>query len=759
MVTGIEPRRAGRLEGGSASVAAHEINWRKPGDNELIAFVETQVKAHDDRHYDWVRRAKTQLAWAAGDQLKIWDDNRRELVDSYDVQANRIALFVNRIKPAILNWVSVITARPLSFRTTPETAEDNDIASAKVGDKLVRYYWRRLLGDSNFIDMLWLTFCTGCSFLQSTWDSNVGSETKLGAADLMSPQELAGGNGMGLRQRFAGLLGELMGVSPDDATDHIGQDDKVSTFDGDLACTLLTGFDVTPPVGCVSMEKAPWLVVRQYERIEDLRDLYGRKAKDITGGRPEPFSAHTDISVTPQDLTGVSQLGVDMDHAMTFTVWRPSRRYLPKGHRSVICQGKVLAKGDNPYDHGEIPIVMVRELPSPKKFWPPSTVEDLMAVQAEVNITMSQVAEHKAKIIDPKIIAERGIGLDEMAFTQPDEIVEVNPGKIERVKQWPPEALPSYLPWWEQAILRAFEDTSRNHAPSYGKQTGNMRSGKHVIALQEADARLNAPMLRMLKESFGHVGRQWLQILHQFVDESRITTLVGENHEPEVLTWSKHDLPAAEFNVECDLGPAIDRETTTNLIDTLTARGWLVPGEQGHRETVFKWLGEGVAQQIDESENDRRNAALENARLLQGQPAPTSDGDDDTVHLDEHSRMQKTGQYRMALAQDLELEKVFNVHKSDHERRRIMKRVRQEIAQAVITRDMMNLHGLMPPPEQNGQQRGSRNGRPKSQGQGQGKPSGAPNQGTYRPRQGKMRTQGQRAQRAPRLGSQTRRSQ
>ena len=760
MTATYEPRRAGRSASGRAGIAAHDINWKNPSDGDLISFIDAQVVAHDARHWEWVRKSRVQLAWAAGDQLKIWDDNQSRLIDSYDVQADRIALWVNRIKPAILNFISIITARPVSFRVSPATAENDDMAAAKVQDKLVRYYWRRLLADTPFIEMLWMVFCTGCAFLRSTWDSNIGSERKLGATDLGIGEMGAPEGNRNNRARFVKTIADLMGIDPEDASDQLDGNDTVSVFDGDLTCDLLTGFDIIPPVGAVSIKKAPWLVVRQPERIEDLREAYGAKAKDLMGGYHEPF-APAAYELNSGDRESRLQLTDDLDHATTYEIWRPDLKYCPGGFRAKICQGKVLVKGKNPYEHGEIPIVMVQELPSPKQFWPPSTIEDLMPIQAEVNITASQIAEHKASTIEPTKLAERGIGLDEMAFTAHNEIVEVNAGKIEKIKPWVPEPLPAYLPWLQQNLRQDFDDVSRNHPSSYGKQSGSVRSGKQAIAMQEADARLNTPMLRMLRASFGDVARHWLRVLHQFTDEARTTTLIGENHEPEVIVWSTHDLPTAEFNVECDLGPAVDRETTLDLIDKLTARGWLVPTEPAHRGTVFKWMGEGIAHQIDESENDRRNAAIENMKLLRGEPATLSDGDDDSVHLEEHTRMQKTGQYRAALAQGPDVEEAFEIHKRHHERSRIMKRMRQEIAQLTMQRDLMAANGLNPQPEQGAGAGGNgRSGQPQKRNgrQQQGRPSGAPNAGTYHPRQGKMQVQGRRADRAsrgtaPRLGT------
>lgn len=692
----IRARRGGRFAG----IAAHEINWRHPDDADLIAFVESQIKDHDERHYGWMRSARVQLAWAAGDQLKIWDDGSRSLVDSYDVQADRIALFVNRIKPAILNWISLITARPISFRVHPATAENDDIAAARVQDKLARYYWRKLLAHDTFIDALWMMFCTGCVFLKSTWDPLAGSEFDVTAGDVMSDAELKfeKGNGSPIRQRFRKLIARLTEIEPADV--ELDDQGAYGTAEGDLSCTVVTGFEVVPPPRVASIKEAPWLILRHHQSIEDLKAKYGRKAADIG---PDPSGGYQGLQWDYDYMGGETgqypqiRSPHDMrDHALTYEIWRPHTRQLKNGFHAVICQQRILKRGKNAYEHGEIPLVMLRELPSPKRFWPPSSVQDLMSLQAEINITRSQVAEHKAATIEPRIIAEKGCGLDELAFTGRNEIVEVNAGKLNSVKPWIPEQLPSYLAYWETSLRRDFEDVSRNHGPSFGKQTASIRSGKHAIALQEADARLNTPMFRMLRGSVGAVGRQWLSILKQYGTEKRTLTVIGESNQPEVLVWSAQDIPSAPHNVECDLGPPMDRQTTIELIDMLTFRGWLMPSKGEDRDTVYRWLGQGVTQQMDESEQDRINAASENKELLAGRLPTVSDGDDDTVHLLEHAREQKDPRYRRMVNNNPQLERQFAIHKHNHERQRIKKMVRQQIAAAEIQRDLAQAAGLPP---------------------------------------------------------------
>jgi hypothetical protein len=681
-----------------------------------------------------MKRAQLQLAWAAGDQLKRWDNVRRDLVDSHDVQAGRIALFVNRIKPAILNWISLITARPVSFRVSPATSDDVDIASARVQDKLARYYWKKLVGDKMFVDSLWLMFCTGCAFLKSTWDPLLGDEFRVGPDDVFESDELEtnrlyGGNGTGIRERFSGFIGSLLGIEPGEVA--LDNEDRFEVHDGDLDCTLLTGFDIIPPQHAHSIEKAPWIITRQYRHMEEVRQRYGKKADKINPSSGTDHIGSLDQGLETLGGYGEGPLNVaagSPDHVRVYELWRPACRAYPKGNHAVVAQNVILKKGRNPYDHGEIPVVMVRELPSPRSFWPASTVQDLMPLQVEINVARSQVAEHKAATVEPRILVEKGHGLHSKAFTAPHELVEVNPTFVSqgKVRPWIPEPLPAYMPYWEQSLRSDFEDVSRNHAPSYGKQKGNVRSGRHAVALQEADARMNAPMMRMLRDDLGHVCRQWMKILRQFTDEQRTITIIGENSEPEVLHWSGQDLPAAEFNVECDLGNALDRQTTIELIDMLTARGWLNVQTPGDRETVYRWLGQGVTQEVDESQQDRSNASLENQEMLEGVLPPVSDGDEDTIHLMEHTKAQKGAEYRRKLKFDPRMERLFLIHKRNHEQQRIRKTVRQRVEAMQMVRDMSAEAGLPSPMEAGqgapGQQGGAKHPAP----QKPGGPSGAP---------------------------------
>lgn len=683
----IEPRRTGRHD--SPGLAAHEINWRNPTDADLLGFLQGQVRRHDLRHYGWVKRARLQLAWAAGDQLKIWDDESRRMIDSYDVQSERIALFVNKIKPAILNWTSLVTSRPVSFRVHPATSDDDDLSSARVQDKLARYYWKKLLGDDTFLNALWMMFCTGIVFLKSTWDPLLGDEFEVRPHDLVDePVQPEGGNGQaaqaGVLNSFRNRVASLLGIN----VDEIEQGDSMTLAGGDLTCGIITGFQVIPPHRAPPLNDCPWIILRETRTLEEMRYRYGKaKTANLTPAYSEPYLSFQDNEGLNYEHGG-SEYGsggmadsslFNHDDIIQYEIWRPRLKgIVPDGFLAVISQEQVLMKGKNPYDHGELPLVSLQELPSPKSLWPSSTVQDLMGMQAEINITRSQVAEHKAATVEPRIIAEKGIGLNEDAFTVRNEIVEVAPGAIDRVRPWVPEPLPSYLPWLEQSLRRDWEDIARAHAPSVGKQTGTVKSGRHAIALQEADARLNAPMLRLLREGLAHCCRQWLAILHQFVSEERVITVIGDNSEPEVLRWSAEDLPSAEFNVECDLGYGIDRHTTIELVDMLTARGWLHPERPGDKEMVFRWLGQGVTHEVDESTQDRVNASVENQVMLAGKLPPISDGDDDSIHLVEHSKAQKGVDFRKAAMNDNAVEELFNIHKRNHELKRLEKQVRQK---------------------------------------------------------------------------------
>ena len=89
---------------------------------------------------------------------------------------------------------------------------------------------------------------------------------------------------------------------------------------------------------------------------------------------------------------------------------------------------------------------------------------------------------------------------------------------------------------------------------------------------------------------------------------------------------------------------------------------------------------------------DERQVADENRQLLAGQPLPINTYDDDQIHLDEHTRFQKTRTYRRAIARDPRIATVFEDHVAQHRQRLLQAQEQAAAAQM----------GQAPPPEQPG---------------------------------------------------------
>lgn len=255
--------------------------------------------------------------------------------------------------------------------------------------------------------------------------------------------------------------------------------------------------------------------------------------------------------------------------------------------------------------------------------------------------------------------------------------------------------------------------------------------------------RLNTPMMRFVGDALSEMGRQWGSILHQHVSEERVTTVIGENMEPEVLTWSAASIPEDVQNVICQLGSAVDRQTTLQLIDMLSARGWMTPQKESDHRRVYQWLGEGVSSEIDPTQDDRRNASVENKAFLKAEFLPIHEGDDDTVHLDEHAQAQKHAQYRQLMRQNQDIEKIFEVHMTMHEKQRISKVVRQTVYAQQIDMQLRAESGMLPPPGVPFDQGAGGNGKaPKRQTPGPGRSEVRPKQ-----KEGVRRERPQRASR------------
>ena len=167
----------------SPSKPAFELDWTNPKtmeDSVLLDFVIGQYRAGKVRRLQWEREAAEQLAWARGNQHLIWDAERRDLTaENFEnlPLEYRDPVHLNKIKGVVLQAMALSIGQPMTWDVQAWTRDPDDVASARLGTKLMQYYWNT--GDTSFAirfyDIMWMMYCTGIVLLKPIWDPMRGS--------------------------------------------------------------------------------------------------------------------------------------------------------------------------------------------------------------------------------------------------------------------------------------------------------------------------------------------------------------------------------------------------------------------------------------------------------------------------------------------------------------------------------------------------------------------------------------------------------
>jgi hypothetical protein len=655
-----------------AAPPAHRIDWRNPDERDLVAFVHHQYVAGKARRRMWEERALENLRYAAGEQDFGWSEEAQQIVD--DTLQQQIhtdyqqPVYVPTLHHFVLQRMALLLGVPITWIAHPTTTDDQDVAAARLQQKLLQYQWSG--GDPGFLERLiegaWQMFCTGLVFMKVTWDDSA----------LPGPQAAADRNGG--RKRDTGWvrdLAERLGFSKT-RSDH-QLDPLMALPPGAVRIDFPTGFELTEPVGCWRVADAPWLMQSQFVRIAELRQLYGGVADELTpDNQSEAFSTAWTRHYGPQvdaDRSGeqLQQLA-PAEHVLVHELWRPRCNDCPEGMRAVVADYRLLECREHPYAHGRHVYVALKELPE-QRFRPGSTVGMLVSLQAARNRHRTHIAQHLNRTMVPHILAPKGAHVAEDFLQARGGVHEVEDDYIQAIQQFEIN-MPPYAFHLDEIYRADMMDVAGVHSASLGVRESTKESGRHAALLQESDARGNSITRLRLETALGEAGRLSLWLYWQYVSEPQLVTLAGGSygHEASMFKgsdlWRHGDIPGpTAFNVEVKIGTEPDAGTVLQKIQMLISVGALNPMESADdRGRILRMLGELAPRDWDDDAVHRSNAAEEHRRLLDGDVPLIAIGDNDALHIQQHERWSVTDEFRSAEREDPGLGARLWAHMKQH---------------------------------------------------------------------------------------------
>lgn len=669
-----------------AAVSTYDLDWTQPealDDDDVLRFVRNQYKAGKERRNLWEKEAAKQLAWCEGDQDLEWDANADLPQRLGELERSGIPLQyqhpvrINTLKGVIQQRIAFLIGGGVELRARPDDPnDDDDISIALIGTKLLRHLWNsgsprmRIL----LINALWHMMATGVIWAQVFWDVAAGEPEPLGPDldEAQQPEE---------RQNLIDAFKRSVSARLNRDEDSLLFDDqgRIRIPPGEVRIRFVTGFDLTEPEYATADEDAEWLITTSWRHLEYFQARYGA---DVTEElRPAEVTAEYESDWRRlYDRYGLKRQRSDRvapEQVQEHTLWRPVSAAAPRGALLIVAGNTVLRKGPHPYRHGRYPLVRIQELPS-EGFRPPSTIGQMMTLQAARNRRRSMLDAALHGQIAPKLMVEEGVELEADALDAEDRIVRVPQGAIanNRIRWMEKPEIPRDVYQSDEMDRRDMMDLGTVHDSTTGRGESKSQSGRHAAILQRSDERGNFITNTFLTEALSEVGSQVLWLWYQFAATERVIRLSGPDQQAEALQFKGEDLlpkrrrrngpGPGDFSVDCVVTPAMDTEQALAFSEVMVNFGVWNPANPEDRARIEKLLARFSNFDDSEDARQRRNASREHKRLSAGQRVPVRYGDDDSRHIEEHSRWTTTDEYAELWRKDAAIEQRVIQHITTH---------------------------------------------------------------------------------------------
>lgn len=573
----------------------------------------------------------------------------------------------NQISTIHETRIAKMSRQKPGLKTRPASSDDSDISSARVTSMLLGSTWADQLMNESYEDFIsWLELC-GTAFFKTTWSKNKGRV-------IFDPNQ---------QQQLQAPAGAADGGQPGEYGSQ-PQMPNQTMREGDIDTVVVPAFEIFPDS---SMRRG----IRDCRSIIHAKAYHVNEIEEMWGVQVEP--ENVDVMTLQNTSTGGGGLGYGYstvrasgqtmkDHAVLKEYYeRPCLKY-PQGRYIVVAGKKTLYSGALPYMLGQdgepdFPFVRCVSIDS-TGFWGRTVIERCIPIQRRYNALRNRKAEYLNMVAIGQWYAPIG-SVDEGVelSNAPGNIIWYRPGingaKPEPV-QWP--NLPNSFEMEEQTLMQEFTSVSGvSELSRFAEAPSGVKSGTALSqAAEQDDTRIATSIARIANASID-MGRKWIRLYRQFVQEPRLLRYVGGNREADVRQWEKSDLRSDDVFIEnlAALGETPSQRRQM-VFDLLSAGLFMRPelatiDEQGKRK-VFEMLEFGNWESAYEDDHylQQSRARSENQDIMQGIPRPVMDFDDHNIHIQEHNRQRMQAEYDelMQSPQGMQINAVMMQHIAEH---------------------------------------------------------------------------------------------
>lgn len=598
----------------------------------------------------------------------------------------------NQISTIHETRVARLTRQKPIMKVRPASGDDGDVSAAKVSSMLLMSAWQEQDMDSSYNDMVSWLEVQGTVLLKPTWDKNGGRVISRQPVPDQADPNNAPDTGAGVNT----LKQEEINTSAVD--DQLGIDQPMVTIsEGDIDTAIVPAHEFFPDSSfrdglhlCRSVIHA-----RAYH-VDEIKEMWGVDVE------PEEVDVMT-LQRMSSNMGGIGYSATALrstitrlkNHSVLKEYYEmPCTKY-PQGRFIVVAGKKTLHVGAMPYMIGadgepEFPFIRIVSVHKPGVFWGGTIIERCIPIQRRYNALRNRKAEYLNLVaIGQWYEPEGSIDDDTELNNSPGNRIRYRPGaggaKPEPVTY---PSLPASFENEERSLLSEFTSISGvSELSRYSQAPSGVKSGVALsIANEQDDTRVGVTASR-IANAITTLGKYWIRMYRQFVQEPRVLRSVGVNREVEVREWEASQLTSDDVLIEniaaLSETPAQRRQMVFDLIGTgIFNRPETNPFSDEAKQKVFQLIemGHWESGAEDDTALQKSRARRENQHIMSGQPAQVMDFDDDQIHIEQHNRERMQAEYDQMMRDPMVgpiVDKMMRDHVGMHLQRQMQRQMQE----------------------------------------------------------------------------------
>lgn len=549
--------------------------------DELIAWLNTKRDQGKPLMAD--TQMKLNMAYVLGHQWVSWDQRlrsyRRPEIDPTDPNAP-VRITSNKIGGIVERTISKLTKNVPNPECRPVSDNDNDVAAAQVGTRILAHEMERLHWNTALQKFLFWPVSIGWGYAHPWWDADAG--------------------------------------------EYVGEDEDGDVYEGEICIDYVAPFDLLVDPAADNMEAARWAI-----RVTTLTQEAAWEKFDvkISGGDDRRSLTHEVMALGSIEASnGGSQMPEDW--VTVYQLWMRPCKAAPNGAVITWSENEVIERKAFPFNHKKLPFVQCDFIPGfsrEGRTW----VNDLIPLQTDYNDSLSREATIRRQL-SPKFIGAIG-QVDPNRITSRVETLLYMPGFGEPPRLEMPNA--AWAQQFELGMERNASDIGERSGVSEAS-SGNAAStapAATVMALQETDDTKMFVSATCLADFIAGVGKHILSLARQYWEEERTVRVWSDDNVLQAYRYQASDIEKGlDVHVSAESALPRSKAARAQLFLELAARYPDLFDPQKLMTLLEVPQSDLITESLDQH---TRCAARENGQLLRGEEPEVKPWHDHVIHL------------------------------------------------------------------------------------------------------------------------------